>query len=93
MQNNKEIIKYIVSSIWSSWNPINWSPSMQLATLSYILSCLIDGNDAYPIEDAQIINNDQKWLKSNQTYTFFIIPNFHLLVIWNLQKRYLSIYA
>lgn len=49
MQNNKEIIKYIVSSTWSSWNPINWSPSMQLATLSYILSCLIDGNDAYPI--------------------------------------------
>ncbi|MGN7619659.1 hypothetical protein [Rickettsia amblyommatis] len=71
MQNNKEIIKYIVSSIWSSWNPINWSPSMQLATLSYILSCLIDGNDAYPIEDAQIINNDQEWLKSNQTYTFY----------------------
>ncbi|MFA1688085.1 hypothetical protein ABVF33_00740 [Candidatus Rickettsia barbariae] len=46
MQNNKEIIKYIVSSIWSYWNPINWSPSIQLATLSYILSCLIDGNDA-----------------------------------------------
>ncbi|AFC73466.1 hypothetical protein [Rickettsia montanensis] len=44
---------------------------MQLATLSCILSCLIDGNDAYPIEDAQIINNDQEWLKSNQTYTFY----------------------
>lgn len=71
MQNNKEIIKYIVSSIWSSWNPINWSPSMQLATLSYILSCLIDVNDAYSIEDAQIINNDQEWLKINQTYTFY----------------------
>ncbi len=22
-------------------------------------------------EDAQIINNDQEWLKSNQTYTFY----------------------
>ncbi|WCR56189.1 MAG: hypothetical protein PG979_000246 [Rickettsia asembonensis] len=50
MQNNKEIIKYIVSSIWSSWNPINWLPSMQLTTLSYIWSCLIDGNDAYSMK-------------------------------------------
>ncbi|KJV61059.1 hypothetical protein APHACPA_0059 [Rickettsia amblyommatis str. Ac/Pa] len=69
---------------------------MQLATLSYILSCLIDGNDAYPIEDAQIINNDQEWLKRMTRNGLkaiklipFIIPNFHLLVIWNLQKRYL----
>jgi hypothetical protein len=43
---------------------------MQLAALSYIFSCLIDGNDAYPIEDAQIINNDHELLKSNQTFTF-----------------------
>ncbi len=89
MQNSKEIIKYIVSSIWSSWNPINWSPSMQLATLSYIFSCLINGNDAYPIEDAQIINNDQEWLKSNQTYTFYNTQFLIFSVIWNLQKRYL----
>ncbi|KJW04876.1 hypothetical protein RAT170B_0570 [Rickettsia argasii T170-B] len=89
MQNNKEIIKYIVSSIWSSWNPINWSPSMQLATLSYIFSCLINGNDEYPIEDAQIINNDQEWLKSNQTYTFYNTQFLIFSVIWNLQKRYL----
>ncbi len=89
MQNNKEIIKYIVSSIWSSWNPINWSPSMQLATLSYIFSCLINGNDEYPIEDAQIINNDQEWLKSNQTYTFYNTQFLIFSVIWNWQKRYL----
>lgn len=89
MHNNKEIIKYIVSSIWSSWNPINWSPSMQLATLSYIFSCLINGNDEYPIEDAQIINNDQEWLKSNQTYTFYNTQFLIFSVIWNLQKRYL----
>jgi|GEM_PF-6181297 len=70
MQNNKEIIKYIASSVWSSWNPVNWSLSMQLAAAGYIFSCLIDGNDANIIEEIRKISNEEEWITNNHDFLF-----------------------
>lgn len=68
MENNKEIIKYIASSVWSSWNPTNWSPTMQLAAVSYIFSCLIDDTTAYSIKDTDGIGNNQNFTFHSTKY-------------------------
>ncbi|WP_231289256.1 hypothetical protein [Rickettsia bellii] len=68
MDNNKEVIKYIASSVWSSWNPINWSPTMQLAAVSYIFSCLIDDTTAYLIKDTQGMGNSQNFTFHSTKY-------------------------
>lgn len=66
MQNNKEILKYITSSIWSAWNPWKWPLSMKLAAASYTFSCLIEGSAA----DQDEINNELGQLTDDQLFTF-----------------------
>lgn len=68
IDNNKEVIKYIASSVWSSWNPINWSPTMQLAAVSYIFSCLIDDTTAYLIKDTCELSNSQNFTFHSTKY-------------------------
>ncbi|HJD67228.1 MAG TPA: hypothetical protein LFV66_02015 [Rickettsia endosymbiont of Bembidion lapponicum] len=68
MDNNREVIKYITSSVWSSWDPINWSPTMQLAAVSYIFSCLIDDTTAYLIKDTHGMDNSQNFTFHSTKY-------------------------
>ncbi|WP_341794728.1 hypothetical protein [Rickettsia endosymbiont of Rhinocyllus conicus] len=68
MDNNREVIKYIASSVWSSWNPINWSPTMQLAAVSYIFSCLIDDTNAYLVKDTHELSNSQNFTFHSTKY-------------------------